>query len=167
MSQTPLDNKPPTPQTQAKSSRHTRRPPLAEIDSWELWQGWKRGERKAVMPWVRLLAGFCVVLAAMYSFFYVSSVLSDDMIAPIALLVVYVGFLYWIWARISPRKGFALGIVGVMVAVSLGAFAVWFLAYWLSGWSVWIGIVGTLTLGVLGLLIALPGLNTMAQQDGA
>jgi cobalamin biosynthesis protein CobD/CbiB len=89
--------------------------------------------------------------------------LSDDTIAPIALLVVYFGFLYWIWARISPRKGFALGIVGVMVAVSLAAFAAWFLAYWLSGWIVWVGILGTLTLGVLGLIIALPGLNSMAE----
>jgi lipopolysaccharide export LptBFGC system permease protein LptF len=157
MSQTPPDNKPP--------SRHTRRPPLAEIDSWELWQEWKRGERQAVMPWLRLLAGFCVVLAAMYSFFYVSSVLSEDTIGPVILLVVYVGFLYWIWARISPRKGFAFGIVGVMVAVSLVAFALWFVAYWLSGWSVWVGIVGTLTLGVLGLLIALPGLNAMANES--
>jgi len=117
------------------------------------------------MPWMRLLAGFCVVLAAMYSFFFVSSILSDDTIAPIALLFVYVGFLYWIWARISPRKGFALAIVGVMVAVSLVAFAIWFVAYWLSGWSVWVGIVGTLVLGLLGLVIALPGLNTMAQQN--
>ena len=117
------------------------------------------------MPWMRLLAGFCVVLAAMYSFFFVSSTLSDDTIAPIALLFVYVGFLYWIWARISPRKGFALAIVGVMVLVSLVAFALWFVAYWLSGWSVWVGIVGTLVLGLLGLVIALPGLNVMAQQN--
>ena len=28
---------------------HGRRPPLAEIDSWELWQAWKRGERALVM----------------------------------------------------------------------------------------------------------------------
>ena len=160
-SESPSDN--PTPQP--RPSRHTRRPPLAEIDSWELWQEWKRGEHTAVMPWMRLLAGFCVVLAAMYSFFFVSSTLSDDTIAPIALLFVYVGFLYWIWARISPRKGFALAIVGVMVAVSLIAFALWFVAYWLSGWSVWVGIVGTLVLGLLGLVIALPGLNTMAQES--
>lgn len=160
-SELPSDN----PAPQPRPSRHTRRPPLAEIDSWELWQEWKRGERAAVMPWMRLLAGFCVVLAAMYSFFFVSSTLSDDTIAPIALLVVYVGFLYWIWARISPRKGFALAIVGVMVVVSLVAFALWFVAYWLSGWSVWVGIVGTLVLGLLGLVIALPGLNTMAQQN--
>jgi lipopolysaccharide export LptBFGC system permease protein LptF len=159
-SELPSDNPAPQP------SRHTRRPPLAEIDSWELWQEWKRGEHAEAMPWMRLLAGFCVVLAAMYSFFYVSSTLSDDTIAPIALLVVYVGFLYWIWARISPRKSFALGIVAVMVAVSLVAFALWFVAYWLSGWSVWVGIVGTLVLGLLGLAIALPGLNAMAERSG-
>src|SRR6476646_6600485 len=107
-SQSSADN----PAPQPRPSRHTRRPPLAEIDSWELWQQWKRGEHVAVMPWMRLLAGFCVVLAAMYSFFFVSSTLSDDTIAPIALLFVYIGFLYWIWARISPRTGFALAIVG-------------------------------------------------------
>jgi hypothetical protein len=52
-----------------------------------------------------------------------------------------------------------------MVLVSLVAFALWFVAYWLSGWSVWVGIVGTLVLGLLGLVIALPGLNTMAQRN--
>src|SRR6266568_8868809 len=101
---------------------HTRRPPLAEVDSWELWQAWKRGERKRVTPWFGLLVGFCLVLAAMYSFFYFSSVLSEDSVFPIVLGLVYVGFLYWVWQRISPHRGFALGVVGVMVVVSVVAF---------------------------------------------
>ncbi len=147
---------------QSPSRGHTRRPPLAEINSWELWQAWRRGERALVLPWLGLLAGFSVVLSAMYSFFFVSSVLSQDTIAPIALLVVYVGFLFWVWRRISPRRGFALAVVGAMVAVSTLAFGLWFAAYWLLNWNIWAGIFGTAILGLLGLAIALPGLNTMA-----
>ena len=153
----------PTSSQPTPSRARTRKPPLAEIDSWELWQAWQRGERARVLPWVALLAGFSIVLAAMYSFFFVSSVLSQDTIAPFALLVVYVVFLYWVWRRISPRKMFALALVGGMVAVSVAAFAVWFALYWLSGWSVWAGIFGTAALGIAGLLAALPGLNAMAR----
>ena len=80
------------------------------------------------MPWLGLLVGFCLVLAAMYSFFYFSSVLSEDSVFPFVLGLVYIGFLYWVWQRISPRRGFALGIVGVMVVVSVAAFALWFSA---------------------------------------
>jgi Na+/melibiose symporter-like transporter len=142
---------------------HSRRPPLAEIDSWELWQAWRRGERARVLPWIGLLAGFSVVLAAMYAFFFVSSVLSQDNIAPIALLGVYVIFLYWVWRRISPRRGFALTVVGAMLAVSVAAFGVWFALCWLSGWNIWAGIFGSAALGLIGLGIALPGLSAMAR----
>ncbi len=143
---------------------HTRRPPLAEIDSWELWQAWQRGEKKRVMPWFGLLAGFCLVLAAMYSFFYYSSVLSQDTVFPIVLGFIYIGFLYWVWQRISPRRGFGLGIVGVMVVVSLVAFAVWFMLYMLSGWRPLVAIFGTAGLGLIGLVIGLPALNSIARQ---
>jgi lipopolysaccharide export LptBFGC system permease protein LptF len=144
---------------------HTRRPPLAEIDSWELWQAWQRGERDRVTPWLRLLAGFSILLAAMYSFFFVSSVLSDDTIAPIVLVFVYLCFMYWIWQRISPRRKFALAVVCGMIAVSLAAFAIWFLIYWLSGWVIWVGIFGTIAVGMVGLLVTLPGLNMMAKES--
>jgi FtsH-binding integral membrane protein len=155
----------PTPAPQPQPRGHGRRPPLAEIDSWELWQAWRRGERARVLPWIGLLAGFCIVLAAMYAYFFVSSVLSRDTVFPIVLLVVYLGFLYWVWRRISPRRDFALGVVLVMVAVSAVAFGLWFLAYALSGYSIWVGIIGTAGLGVLGLLVALPALNTMARRS--
>src|SRR5688500_19229564 len=115
--------------------RHTRRPPLAEIDSWELWQAWKRGERKMVWPWFGLLAGFCVVLAAMYSFFYFSTSLNDDHIAQVGLVLILLGFLYYLWRRISPRRDFSLAVVGMIAAVSGGGFLLWFLAYALSGWN--------------------------------
>jgi hypothetical protein len=150
------------PQTPSRRT-HTRRPPLAEIDTYELWQAWKQGERRRVWPWLALLVGFCVVLAAMYSFFYVSSVLSGDMVFPILLAFGYLGFLYWIFRRISPRRDFALALVALMVAVSVVAFALWLLIYAFSGWSVWVGIFGTAILGIAGLIIALPGLNVMAR----
>src|SRR5438477_12882000 len=86
---------------------HGRRPPLAEIDSWELWQAWKRGERGVVLPWVGLLVGFCVVLAAMYSFFFFSTSVSDDTIAQVVLTIVLVAFLFALWRRISARRDFA------------------------------------------------------------
>jgi hypothetical protein len=145
---------------------HTRRPPLAEIDSWELWQAWRRGEKKLVRPWLGLLAGFCLVLAAMYSFFYFSSVLSGDDVFTIVLGVVYVGFLYWVWQRISPHRMFSLAIVGVMVAVSILGFALWFVFYMLSDWSPFVAIFGTAALGLIGLLIGLSALNTIARQQG-
>jgi hypothetical protein len=151
-------------QTEERARRgHTRRPPLAEIDSWEFWQAWRRGERARVLPWILLLAGFSIVLAAMYSFFFVSSVLSQDSIAPIGLLIVYAGFLFWLWRRISSRRAFALAVVGAMTLVSVVAFGVWFALYWLSGWNVWAGIFGTAALGIAGLLVGLPGLNAMAR----
>lgn len=158
----------PNPKSESRNPKPRqshRRPPLAEIDSWELWQAWQRGERSRVLPWVRLLAGFSIVLAAMYSFFFLSSVLSQDTIAPFLLLIVYVCFLYWMWQRISTRRRFALAVVAAMVAVSVVAFLAWFLVYWLTGWVVWTGIFGTVALGIIGLLTALPGLNVMSQQQ--
>lgn len=146
---------------------HTRRPPLAEIDSWALWQAWRRGDRKLALPWLGLLIGFCLVLAAMYAFFFYSSVLSQDAIFPVVLAVVYLGFLYWVYSRISPRRGFALAIVALMIAVSVVAFLLWFLAYMLTGWSAVVGVFGTAALGLLGLLISLPALNAIARQQGA
>jgi drug/metabolite transporter (DMT)-like permease len=144
----------------------TRRPPLAEVDSWELWQAWKRGDRKRVMPWLGLLAGFCFVLAAVYSFFYYSSVLSQDNVFPVILGLAYIWFLYWLWQRISPRRGFALGVVGVMVGASIVGFALWFLLYMLSDWSSAAAIFGTIALGLLGVLIGVPSLNTIEREQG-
>jgi lipopolysaccharide export LptBFGC system permease protein LptF len=143
-----------------------RRPPLAEIDSWELWQAWRRGERKRVLPWFGLLAGFCLVLAAMYSFFYFSSVLSQDNIFPIILGVIYAGFLYWVWQRISTRRVFALAIVAVMVVVSMLGFGAWFLLYLASDFDPLMAVAGTAVLGLLGLVVGLPALNRIARQQG-
>ncbi|MEO8286590.1 MAG: hypothetical protein ABI670_09160 [Chloroflexota bacterium] len=168
MSNSPADPDPTPdkPPTEPRRRGHARRPPLAEIDSWDLWQAWKRGERKQAMPWIGLLTGFCLVLAAMYSFFYYSSVLSQDSVFPIVLALIYIGFLYWVWQRISPRRDFALAIVAVMVVVSVLAFSVWFLVYMLSGWNPLVSILGTVALGLVGMLVSLPALNSMAKQSG-
>src|SRR4051794_10028566 len=87
---------------QAAPSRrgHVRRPPLAEIDTWELWQAWRRGERRRVIPWIGLLIGFCFVLAGMYSFFFFSTSLTGDTIAQVALTLVFIAFIFAIWRRI-------------------------------------------------------------------
>ena len=108
-----------------KGHAHTRRPPLAEIDSWELWQAWKRGERGPVLPWIGLLVAFCVVLAGMYSFFFLSTLASDDTIAQVALTLVFIAFLFALWRRISARRDFALFVVAGILAVSGAAFVLW------------------------------------------
>jgi len=143
---------------------HARRPPLAEIDTWELWQAWRRGERKRVIPWIGLLVGFCFVLAGMYSFFFFSTSLTGDTIAQVGLTLVFIAFIFAIWRRISPRRDFAFYVVGAILAVSGGAFLLWLLIYRLTNWSIWVGIIGTPLLGIVGLLIGLPALNALARQ---
>jgi hypothetical protein len=145
--------------------RHTRRPPLAEIDSWELWQAWKRGERKMARPWIGLLSGFCLVLAAMYSFFFFSTSLNNDTIAQVGLTLILAGFLYYLWRRISPRRDFSLAVVGLVTAVSGAAFLLWLLAYGFSGWNPMVAVLGTLVLGLLGLGVSLPSLNEIARRQ--
>jgi hypothetical protein len=156
----------PTPAEQTPQRGHTRRPPLAEVDSWDLWQAWQRGERARVLPWIALLVGFSVVLAAMYSFFFISSLLSQDSIAPFALIFVLIGFLYWTWKRISTRRAFSFAIVSAIFFTSALAFGLWLAISWLLGGSVWAGIFGSMLLGLLGLGIALLGLNRIARDQG-
>src|SRR5215210_686838 len=149
----------------SKRRVHTRRPPLAEIDSWELWQAWNRGERKVVRPWLGLLTGFCMLLAGMYAFFFFSTSLNDDTIAQVGLTITLLIFLFVLWRRISPRRNFALFVVALIMAVSGGAFVLWLLAYRLSGWNPLVAVLGTLLLGIAGIIIGLPALNTIAAQQ--
>ena len=143
---------------------HYRRPPLAEIDSWELWQAWKRGERGRVLPWIGLLAAFCMLLAGMYSFFFFSTSLTGDTIAQFGLTIVLIAFLFALWRKISPRRDFALAVVALIVAVSGGAFLLWLLICRLSSWNPLVAIGGTLLLGIAGIAIGLPSLNALARQ---
>src|SRR5439155_10745418 len=146
MAQTPYPNEEqPTADDPSERPRgHGRRPPLAEIDSWELWQAWKRGERALVTPWIGLLVGFCVVLAAMYSFFFFSTSITNDSIAQAVLTIVFLAFFVSIWRRISARRDFAFMVVALILAVSGAVFVLWLLAYRLSGWNLWAAIGGTL-----------------------
>lgn len=144
---------------------HARRPPLAEIDSWELWQAWKRGERRKTLPWIGLLVAFCFVLAGMYSFFFFSTSIMGDTVAQVGLTLVFVAFMFAIWRRISPRRDFALYVVALIVAVSGMAFLLWLLAYRLSGWSPWAAVIGTPVLGLVGLFIGLYSLNALAREE--
>lgn len=154
-------------QEQGRDRRgHARRPPLAEIDSWELWQAWRRGERALALPWFGLLAGFCMVLAGMYSFFF-TTLMSDDTVAQVGLTLAFFGFLFYIWRRVSHRRDFALAVVAVILVISGGAFLLWVLAYRLSGWHPLAAIGGTLVLGVVGLALSLPSLNAIARQQAS
>jgi hypothetical protein len=148
-----------------KGGAHGRRPPLAEIDSWELWQEWRRGDRAMAAPWIALLASFCLVLAGMYSFFFFSTSLENDTTAMVVLTLVFLAFLFWLWRRISPRRGFALTAVLLMVLVSGAAFGLWWLAYRASGWSPWVAIAGTVVLGLGGVVTGLPALNAIARRQ--
>lgn len=146
---------------------HQRRPPLAEVDSWELWQAWRRGERGKVLPWIMLLVSFCLVLAAMYTFFFFSTSLSNDPIAGVVMTLVFAGLLLYLGRRISDRPRFSAMVVGFMTAVSGGAFLLWFLVSALSGWNAWAAIGGTMALGLAGAFIAVPSLNRIERQNGA
>ncbi|HUP28389.1 MAG TPA: hypothetical protein VM409_08130 [Chloroflexia bacterium] len=152
-------------QPQPERRGHARRPPLAEIDSWELWQAWKRGDRETVVPWLGLLGGFCVVLAAMYSFFFFSTSLNDDRIAQVGLVIILAVFMYVLWRRISPRRDFSLAVVALIAAVSAVAFLIWLLAYGLSGWNPIVAVLGTIGLGLAGLGMSLPSLNAIARRQ--
>lgn len=157
----PLDESLPEPPRRS----HARRPPLAEIDSWELWQEWKQGERLKALPWIGLLAGFCVLLAGMYSFFFFSTSISDDTIAQIGLTIVFIAFLFSLWRRISPRRDFALVVVALILAASGLLFVLWLLAYRLSGWNSTVAVIGTLALGLIGLVVGISSINAISRQQ--
>lgn len=157
-------DEPQLPDQQQAQPRPTRRPPLAEIDTWELWQAWQRGERKIATPWIGLLGGFCLVLAAMYSFFFFTTGLTDDTVARVVLTILFLAFLFVIWQRVSPRREFALVVILSMLVASSLLFFLWFLAYALSGWNPWAAIGGTTVLGLIGLLVGLLSLNAIAKQ---
>ena len=144
---------------------YTRRPPLAEINSWELWQAWKRGERRLVLPWIGLLVSFCTVLAAMYSFFFFSSSASGDTSGQIVVTIGIFILLLVLWRRISPRRGFALAVVAALAAVSAVAFLLWLLTYSLSDWNPWAAIGGTMLLGLTGIFIGFPSLDAIARRQ--
>ena len=165
MAQTPYpaEEQPTADDPSDRPRRHGRRPPLAEIDSWELWQAWKRGERGVVVPWIGLLVGFCVVLAAMYAFFFFSTNASGDTVAQVALTIVFLAFLLALWRRISARRDFALVVVALILAVSGATFVLWLLAYRLSGWNPCVAFAGTLALGLAGMLIGLSSLNAIGR----
>lgn len=141
-----------------------RRPPLAEVDTLELWQAWQRGERGRVRPWIGLLVSFCLVLAGMYSFFFFSTTLSSDPLGGAIMSFVFVVLLVYLGRRISPRPDLAALVIGFMLAVSLGAFGAWLLVCALSGWNAWVAIMGTLALGLLGAFMAVPSLNSIERQ---
>lgn len=168
MSQVPAQREDPPPADEPAANargRHQRRPPLAEIDTWELWQAWKRGERGTVMPWIGLMLGFCFVLAAMYSFFFFSTSLTGDTFAMAILGVVLLAFLFFIWRRISTRSGFAFAVMLLIALVSALAFALWLAVCALSGWNALVGVAGTVLLGIGGLLIGLRSLNAIAARQ--
>lgn len=112
-----------------------------------------------------LLTGFCMLLAGMYAFFFFSTSLNNDTVAQVGLTIALLIFLFVLWRRISPRRDFALFVVALIMAVSSAAFVLWLLAYRLSGWNPLVAVVGTLLLGVAGIIVGLPALNTIAAQQ--
>ncbi|HEX8220717.1 MAG TPA: hypothetical protein VF914_16110 [Chloroflexia bacterium] len=143
---------------------HQRRPPLAEVDTLELWEAWQRGDRRTVRPWLGLLASFCLVLAGMYSFFFFSIVLSDDPLGGAIISFVFIVLVFYLGRRISPQPKLVALVIGFMSVVSLSAFGLWLLASALSGWNAWTAITGTLVLGLLGAFLAVPSLNAIERQ---
>jgi hypothetical protein len=157
----PTEEAPQTPPQEAEPAKrgYVRRPPLAEIDTWELWQEWRTGDRAKARPWFVLMLGFCVVLAAMIAFFFYSTAITNDTVAQVGLLIVLVGFLFAIWRRISPRRGFALYVTAAIAGVAGLVFGLWYLVFALTGYSAWFATLGTPVLGLIGLGIGLGALN--------
>ena len=131
----------------------------------ELWQAWQRGERATVRPWIGLLVSFCLVLAGMYSFFFFSSVLSNDALGGAIMTVAFVVLLLYLGRRISANRNLSLIIVGFMAGVSFVAFMLWVLVCYLGNWNAWLAIAGTLVLGLLGAFVAVPSLNAIERQS--
>lgn len=117
------------------------------------------------MPWIWLLTSFCVVLAAMYSFFFFSSTLTNDTGGGIVLTVAFAILILWLGRRISNKPGLSLFVIGFMIAVSGVAFGLWLLLCALSGWNALVAVAGTIVLGLIGAFMAVPSLNKIEQQN--
>ncbi len=130
----------------------------------ELWQAWQRGDRHTTRPWIGLLVSFCLVLAAMYSFFFFSTTLSNDPLGGAIMSFVFIVLLVYLGRRISPQPSLSALVIAFMSAVSLSAFGVWLLVCALSGWSAWVAILGTVALGLSGAFVAVPSLNAVERQ---
>ncbi len=155
----------PTRATPPRPKRgHQRRPPLAEVVTFDLWLAWQLGDRRTFRPWIGLLASFCLVLAGMYSFFFFSTTLSNDPLGGAIMSFVFIVLIFYLGRRISPEPRLVALVVGFMSAVSLTAFGLWLLVCALSGWNAWVAIMGTLTLGLLGAFLAVPSLNAIERQ---
>src|SRR5687768_10417830 len=141
-------------------SGHTPRPPLAEIDTWELWMALRAGRVGFVMPWLLLLAGFCSVLSGMAAFFWLTA--RDDNVAMIGLGLVLLWFCFFLWRRLSTRPGFSLALLLAMLTVSGVLFAGWLIAFTAASQSVWVGILGVLVLCTIGIVLGLVGIRGVA-----
>lgn len=148
---------------------HARRQPLAEVDTWELWQAARRGEWQQVAPWLLLLAGFCAVLAGLASFFWLAAhdpiTGETDFIAVAGLLVGLGGFAVFLYRRLSARRPFALGAVAGLLGIAGAIFGLWLLAFTLSGTNACLGILGVLVECGLGTTLGLAGINRLAPRE--
>ncbi|MDQ2808568.1 MAG: hypothetical protein M3Z04_16920 [Chloroflexota bacterium] len=134
-----------------------RRPPLAEIDTWTLWQAVRRGEWRSVAPWLLLLAGFCAVLGSMISFFWLTA--PGDLPGLVGLLLIFALFLF---RRLSARAAFAAATMGALLVLAGLVFAAWWLLYAATGNNVWVGIGGVVAQCGLGIALGLAGINRLA-----
>ncbi|HMA36448.1 MAG TPA: hypothetical protein VKY74_18470 [Chloroflexia bacterium] len=138
----------------------TRRPPLAEIDTWALWQAAQAGRWAEVRPWLLLLAGFCAVLAGLVSFFWLTA--PGDVAGLLLALLLFSFFLY---GRLSPRRAFAAAAMAVLLATAAGIFGIWLLAFAGSQENVWIGILGVLLECSIGLGLGLAGIKRLGPAE--
>jgi hypothetical protein len=142
---------------------HTPRPPLAEIDTWELWLALRAGRISFVMPWLLLLAGFCAVLAGLACFFWLTA--RDDPVAMVGLGLVLLWFCVFLWRKLSTRPGFSLALLLAMLTVSGILFAIWLAAYALSGYNIWVGILGVVLVCTVGIVLGRLGIKGVAPRE--
>jgi hypothetical protein len=139
--------------------RESRRPPLAEIDTWTLWLAIRAGRWGQARPWLLLLAGFCAVLAGLAAFFWLTA--RTDPVAVVGLLIGLIWFSFYLQQRLSRQPGFALATVAALLTVAGLVFGLWLLVYWLSGENVWIGMLGVMLVCGLGIILGVAGINRL------
>jgi len=139
--------------------RESRRPPLAEIDTWTLWLAIRAGRWQQAIPWLLLLSGFCAVLAGMAAFFWLTA--RTDPVAVVGLLVGLVWFCFYLQRRLSTQPGFALATVLALLTVAGLLFGLWLVVYWASGENIWIGMLAVMLVCGLGILLGVVGISRL------
>jgi hypothetical protein len=157
-------DQPPTPNPQPRT--RARRPPLAEVDTTALADAVRAGRWGEAGPWLALLAGFGLVLAGMISFFWLSAQVSGNLEDRWLIVPLGLGLAWFLWQRFAAQRGFALGLIAALAALTAGTTLLWIVYYEAIGREIWFSLIGVLLVCGLGILVGLLGLNRLGGEQG-